>query len=273
VASEGTYEIVYQDLQIVNPPLGHGSYGVVNKAEFRGSNIAVKTFMKSASSTQRSIDDFKKEIDVLRKIHHPNTVLLIGMCANPLAIVMEYCERGSLLDIIKGSPEDLNLQRTFSISLDCARGMAYLHGLSPPIIHRDLKTSNILITKTWIAKIGDFGISRESTNTTMTSSAGTPRWMAPEVMSSGYYSAKADIYSFAVVMWEMAAKKLPFEESQFSFEIHKAVLDGKRMPIPEDTLPVFKELIEKCWTAVPEQRPTFLQIIAALKKNLPDSMK
>jgi serine/threonine protein kinase len=146
---------------------------------------------------------------------------------------MEYVERGSLLDIIVQKPKQLTGKRIKRIAREVALGMTYLHGINPPLIHRDLKSANILvrharthvphlrsqrmlrscvhvvgllirqIDKNWHAKISDFGISRQLVPTTMTHRVGTTRWTAPEVLSYGehHYSTKADVYSYGILIY------------------------------------------------------------------------
>src|SRR5690554_2424323 len=122
----------------------------------------------------------------------------MGACRDPPCIVTELAENGSLYDVIHKHPEDLeSWQRVVGICLESARGMAYLHAQSPPILHRDLKSQNILLNKDYHAKVADFGISRPMVDDSMTMRVGTTRWTAPECLAKeGVYSEKADVYSF-----------------------------------------------------------------------------
>ena len=168
------------------------------------------------------------------------------------------------------SPDKFTPKVTKNIALGIARGMAYLHGHQPPVIHRDLKSQNILITKDYQAKIADFGISRTVTqDMTMTRRAGTTRWTAPEVLDGKKYTEKADVYSYSIVLWEMITKKgnMPFGDERWEAKVEAKVLAGKRPEIPKmaKELQPIVNIMENCWEQSPDDRPTFSQIIDILK--------
>jgi len=192
VSTRKNWEIKYTDLEIQMPPIGSGAFGVVNKAIYKGKLVAVKSMFKRSDPI-----DFQREVLVLSQLHHPSVVAFIGASLEPMAVVTEFADHGSLYDIIRKDPQALNWDRVINILIDCAKGFDYLHSHEPPIIHRDLKTQNILIDKEWRAKLCDFGISRElGSELTMTKTIGTPRWNAPEVLEHNVYTEKVDVYSF-----------------------------------------------------------------------------
>jgi sterile alpha motif and leucine zipper containing kinase AZK len=121
---------------------------------------------------------------MLCQLHHPNIVLFMGACSdgNAPSIVTEFAERGSLFDVIHQHGKELTLPRVRNLLIGAAKGILYLHSLVPPILHRDLKSGNVLVTQNWEAKICDFGLSRSASLSTMTKRIGTTRWTPPESM-------------------------------------------------------------------------------------------
>ncbi|MCL7032478.1 hypothetical protein MKW94_005628 [Papaver nudicaule] len=148
-----------------------------------------------------------------------------------------------------------------------ARGMNYLHLCNPPIVHRDLKSSNLLVDKNWTVKVGDFGLSRikHATFLTTKSGKGTAEWMAPEVIRDEPSDEKSDVYSFGVILWELATQKIPWDTLN-SFQVIGTVgYMDQRLQIPEDTDPYWASLIESCWNSEPKWRPTFEELLEKLK--------
>ncbi|KAK8671215.1 hypothetical protein V6N13_037817 [Hibiscus sabdariffa] len=130
-----------------------------------------------------------------------------------------------------------------------ARGMNYLHNCNPPIIHRDLKSSNLLVDKNWTVKVGDFGLSRLKHETYLSTKngKGTPQWMAPEVLRSEPSDEKSDVYSFGVILWELATEKIPWD-SHNSMQLIGAVgFMNQRLEIPKELDPRWASMIEICW--------------------------
>ncbi|CAN0264517.1 unnamed protein product, partial [Scytosiphon promiscuus] len=108
---------------------------------------------------------------------------------------------------------DLPFKKKRQMMLDVATGMQYLHGQNPVIIHRDLKSLNVLIDENWVTKVTDFGLSRfkaTSVSEKMTGQAGTYHWMAPEVINSQHYTEKADVFSYGIILWEIFTRAIPY---------------------------------------------------------------
>lgn len=186
---------------------GAGGFGIVFSGIFRGTLVAIKQLLKP----EKVSSSIENEADVLVSLRHPNVLLFMGLVKEPgkLWIITEFCTRGSIRDLL-----DKNIlfshARILKFALGAARGLAYLHGQSPSVLHLDLKTSNILISSGWEAKLGDFGLSR--TLLTCNGSdefVGTIPYAAPEVISSNDVSTAADIYSFGICMWEMMVREIP----------------------------------------------------------------
>ena len=169
---------------------------------------------------------------------------------------------------------------TRDIEQDCARGMVYLHSWSPAIIHRDLKSSNVLITASWKGKVADCGESRrKAMNTTMTQ-IGTPFWCAPEILNGGVYDEKADVFSFAIMLFEVVARDIPYRAQYKAQKGHnkakkqkimKKVRKGELRPGPlTDAVwtPRLKEIMSSCWAQDARARPGFVEVVKMLTQLL-----
>lgn len=201
ISMYGEWEIMRTEL-VIREPLGHGSFGQVSKGTWRGTDVALKII----NEPDINIVEFKTEMEIMGKIHHPNILQLLGACTldNPYMIVMEYMIKDSL----ESANDNMSTNQKIDVMKDVSRGLAYLHNRKPDcIIHRDLKPSNILLSASMKAKIADFGISSLkpmcSENYSMTGETGTYKYMAPEVLTHKTYCAKVDIWSFGIVVYYM----------------------------------------------------------------------
>lgn len=190
---------------------GQGAFGTVFAGLFRGTLVAIKQI--SFIDTEQTMSSFEDEAITLVNLRHPNVVLFMGFVQEPekLWILTEYCSRGSLRDVLDDGDHSLTEGRILKLALGAARGLAYLHGQDPPVLHLDLKTSNVLISSGWDAKLGDFGLSRSMDNIEKDWFSGTMQYAAPEILEANVFTTAADIYSFGICLWEMAAKELPFQ--------------------------------------------------------------
>ncbi|XP_074269128.1 serine/threonine-protein kinase CTR1-like isoform X2 [Silene latifolia] len=206
--------ISWSDL-VMRDRIGSGSFGTVHRAEWNGSEVAVKILMEHDFHPERC-REFLREVAIMKRLRHPNIVLFMGAITEPpnLAIVTEYLCRGSLYRLLhkSGGREVLDERRRLSMAFDVAKGMNYLHKRNPPIVHRDLKSPNLLVDKKYTVKVCDFGLSRLKANTFLSSksAAGTPEWMAPEVLRDEPSNEKSDVYSFGVILWELATLQQPW---------------------------------------------------------------
>jgi len=187
-----------------------------------------------------------------------------GTCVNPeqneFVIVMELMPRGSLYRMIH-SVSAITPEQVRNYLLDAARGMDYLHNHEPLIIHRDLKSHNLLISDSDSIKVCDFGLAKimGPANSTMTQS-GTPAWAAPEVLRCERYNQMADVYSYGVVIWELLSRDVPFSTLP-PFQIVTLVgHQGIRLPILPTWPQPYVQLMTACWAEKPVDRPTFSTI-------------
>ncbi|KAL1332058.1 hypothetical protein AAHE18_11G000200 [Arachis hypogaea] len=255
-------EIHWENLQL-REEIGQGSYAVVYHGIWNGSDVAVKVYFGNGY-TEETLHDYKKEIDIMKRLRHPNVLLFMGAVYSQerLAIVTELLPRGSLFKILHRSNQPLDIRRLLRMALDVAKGMNYLHHRNPPIVHRDLKSSNLLVDKNWTVKVGDFGLSRLKDSTLLTSKGrGTPQWMAPEVLRNEPSNEKSDVYSFGVILWELMTQSIPWENLNSLQVVGVVGFMDRRLELPEGLDPQVASVIRDCWQSDPEQRPSFQELI------------
>ncbi|KDO81213.1 hypothetical protein CISIN_1g002355mg [Citrus sinensis] len=265
-------EISWDELH-VKERVGAGSFGTVHRAEWHGSDVAVKVL-----TVQDFLDDqlkeFLREVAIMKRVRHPNVVLFMGAVTKRphLSIVTEYLPRGSLYRLIHrpAAGEMMDQRRRLRMALDVAKGINYLHNLNPPILHWDLKSPNLLVDKNWTVKVCDFGLSRFKANTFISSKsvAGTPEWMAPEFLRGEPSNEKSDVYSFGVILWELVTMQQPWNGLGPAQVVGAVAFQNRRLAIPQNTSPVLASLMESCWADDPAQRPSFANIVESLKKLL-----
>lgn len=262
-------DIPWDDL-IIKEKIGAGSFGTVHRADWNGSEVAVKILMEQDFHAVR-FNEFLREVALMKRLRHPNIVLFMGAVTQPpnLSIVTEYLSRGSLYRLLhkSGAREILDERRRISMAFDVAKGMNYLHRRNPPIVHRDLKSPNLLVDKKYTVKVCDFGLSRLKANTFLSakSAAGTPEWMAPEVLRDEPSNEKCDIYSFGVILWELMTMQLPWSNLNQAQVVAAVGFKNKRLEVPSNVNPQVAALIEACWANEPWKRPSFSSIMESLK--------
>uniref|UniRef100_A0A3Q3GQ57 Mitogen-activated protein kinase kinase kinase 7 n=1 Tax=Labrus bergylta TaxID=56723 RepID=A0A3Q3GQ57_9LABR len=252
-------EINYEDIE-VEEVVGRGAFGVVCKAKWKGKDVAIKTI---ESESERKA--FIVELRQLSRVNHPNIVKLYGSCHNPVCLVMEYAEGGSLYNVLHGA-EPLpyyTASHAMSWCFQCSQGVAYLHGMKPKaLIHRDLKPPNLLLVAGGtVLKICDFGTACDI-QTHMTNNKGSAAWMAPEVFEGSNYSEKCDVFSWGIILWEVITRRKPFDEiGGPAFRIMWAVHNGTRPPLIKNLPKPIESLMTRCWSKDPSQRPSMEEIV------------
>lgn len=189
----------------------------------------------------------------------------------PQTLIAPYAQmpRGSLYSVIHNAGVAFDCELVKRIMLDAARGMNYLHHCSPIILHRDLKSHNLLLDENWKCKVCDFGLSRildSSADVNTLTACGTPCWAAPEVLRGQRYTEKADVYSFGVVLWECFAREVPYKNLLPFQVVHAVGTQGRRPDIPLDTPAAAVRLIRLCWAENPDARPSFDDIISMMEQ-------
>uniref|UniRef100_A0A4W3JF33 Mitogen-activated protein kinase kinase kinase n=1 Tax=Callorhinchus milii TaxID=7868 RepID=A0A4W3JF33_CALMI len=250
---EESWEVPFEeisDLQWV----GSGAQGAVFLGKFHGEEVAVK-----------KVRDMKEtDIKHLRKLKHPNIITFKGVCTQApcYCIIMEYCAQGQLYEVLRAGRK-VSPTLLVEWSMGIAGGMNYLH--LHKIIHRDLKSPNMLITYDDLVKISDFGTSKElNDKSTKMSFAGTVAWMAPEVIRNEPVSEKVDIWSFGVVLWELLTGEIPYKDVDSSAIIWGVGSNSLHLPVPSGCPDGFKLLLKQCWNGKPRNRPSFRQILLHL---------
>lgn len=254
--------------------IGQGSFGKVYAASLLGTDVAVKKMiLKGMFEDQGEMEDFKNEVRIMRKLRHPNIVEFLGVCLEPgqMCIITEFCHKGSVEDLVKklaAKNEVIRPRMFLSMCHDMARGLNWLHHKC--MIHRDLKTANLLIDQHDRIKLADFGLSHVKKSTDMNKvgtygAAGTPCYMAPEVLAAKPYDVKADVFSFAICCCEMLSGQYPFQmHKQTETSLREGIINGLRPKIPQNTLPAVRDLIQHCWAGDSKVRPNIQKICDSL---------
>ncbi|XP_004487153.1 uncharacterized protein [Cicer arietinum] len=247
----------------VGTRVGIGFFGEVFRGIWNGTDVAIKVFLEQ-DLTAENMEDFCNEISILSRLRHPNVILFLGACTKPprLSMVTEYMEMGSLYYLIhlSGQKKKLSWRRRLKMLRDICKGLMCIHRMK--IVHRDLKSANCLVNKHWTVKICDFGLSRIMIESPIkdSSSAGTPEWMAPELIRNEPFTEKCDIFSLGVIMWELCTLNRPWEGVPPERVVYSVANEGSRLEIPEGPL---GRLISDCW-AESHERPNCDEILSRL---------
>lgn len=260
-------EIDYNEIEKIEV-VGKGSFGVVWKGMWRETYVAVKHIDSEAEKKA-----FAVEVRQLSRVSHPNIVKLYGACTqNPVCLVMEYAEGGSLYNVLHNAPLPIySAGHAMSWALQCAKGVAYLHNMKPKaLIHRDLKPPNLLLIMGGkVLKICDFGTACDK-KTYMTNNKGSAAWMAPEVFEGSNYTEKCDVFSWGIILWEVLSRKKPFDDIGGSaFRIMWAVHTGERPPLINGCPKPIERLMTSCWDKDPANRPSMDDVVHIMNQLLP----
>jgi serine/threonine protein kinase len=256
--------------------LGSGTSGDVYKGLYKGQHVAIKVLKEMTEEQER--DEFKKEFKVMCAVHHPNIVQFFGASFKPkLCMVMEYCARGSMYHVLRDETLDINWDRALTLMVQTTEGIHALHTNTPQIMHRDLKSLNLLVTDDWQVKVADFGLSRFDTAEaleTLKQMRGTFAYCAPESYNGAKYTLKSDIYSMGIIFWEVINRVLkgvyeqPYSEYkniQFDFQIIiQASKDNLRPTLPATTPEALAKLVKACVHEDNESRPSGPEVLALL---------
>ena len=250
------WEIDPEDLEFIES-LGTGASGEVWRGSYKGEEVAIKVL--KTQNTQKELEEFKKEFSILILFKSPRIVHIFGSAMkHKLIMVMEFCKRGSLYDVLRDDSLDFTWDKFFDFSLQIAEAIKELHDHIPQILHRDLKTLNLLVTEDYQIKVCDFGLSRFDTGSnlaTLNKCRGTYPYIAPEVYKCEKFIGRSDVYSIGIILWEMANRCIkrkyekPYEEYkhlQFDFQILiQACQMNLRPTIHKDCPPPLANLIKQ----------------------------
>ncbi|XP_029929893.1 mitogen-activated protein kinase kinase kinase 20-like [Myripristis murdjan] len=258
-------QIKHEDL-LFYENCGGGSFGSVYRALWisQDKEVAVKKLLK-----------IEKEAEILSVLSHKNIIQFYGaVLESPnYGIVTEYASGGSLYEYLSSEQsEEMDMEQIMTWAIQIAKGMHYLHAEAPvKVIHRDLKSRNVVMTADKVLKICDFGASKFLSHTTHMTVVGTFPWMAPEVIQSLPVSETCDTYSYGVVLWEMLTREVPFKGFEGLQVAWLVVEKQERLTIPTSCPQSFAELMRKCWQADPKERPQFKQVLMTLETMANDS--
>ncbi|KAK0596163.1 hypothetical protein LWI29_013310 [Acer saccharum] len=285
-----TYSDIVEITKNFETVLGKGGFGTVYHGYLDDTEVAVKLL---SSSSAQGYKEFHSEVKLLMRVHHRNLTSLVGYCieGTHMGIIYEYMAKGSLDQYFSGKHEGKNAsilswEDRMRIAVDAAQGLEYLHdGCKPPIIHRDVKSSNILLNEKLEAKIADFGVSRifpiESGSHVCTGVVGTPGYLDPEYYSSNRLNKKSDIYSFGVVLLEIITSRpvilTALKNTHIRKWVNSMLAGGDIKSIVDPKLSGDFE-INSAWKAVElalsctsqssSERPTMIEVVMELKECL-----
>ncbi|XP_010688349.2 leucine-rich repeat receptor protein kinase HPCA1 isoform X1 [Beta vulgaris subsp. vulgaris] len=269
--------------------IGSGGYGKVYKGVLTdGQQVAIK---RAQHGSKQGGVEFKTEIELLSRVHHKNLVGLLGFCfeQGEQMLVYEYMPNGSLRDSLSGkSGIHLDWKRRLRIALGSARGLAYLHELAnPPIIHRDVKSTNILLDENLTAKVADFGLCKLVSDSTKghvsTQVKGTLGYLDPEYYLTQQLTEKSDVYSFGVVMLELVSAKQPITKGKYIVREVKMIMnknDEELCGLKAMIDPIIKiipnligfrkfvELAMQCVEETASDRPTMSDVVKEIENIL-----
>jgi len=274
--------------------LGSGAQADVYKATWtRKFTVSTSSIIVAVKRLHWDLGSVYRDREALAILtDHANIVKCFDCTVDPpYLVISEYCAGGSLFDLLYNTSIELTMRQRIKILADVAGGMQYLHEQKPCILHRDLKSSNVLLMKSIrskeqepFAKVADFGLARTSSAgqavTNMTFGVATWPWMAPEVFeddcdSAGQYGERADVFSFAMLMYETLVGKLPYSETFPSDNHDPRIALHITMGFRPDTInmaakdvpQVVIEYMERCWLPTPEERPPFKELAEHLQEE------
>ncbi|KAL7218105.1 hypothetical protein ACSBR2_011391 [Camellia fascicularis] len=284
VSASGILEYTYKDLQKATcnftTLIGQGAFGPVYKAQMlTGEMVAVKVL---ATDSKQGAKEFQTEVMLLGRLHHRNLVNLVGYCAEKgqHMLIYVYMTKGSLASHLYSERlEPLGWDLRIQIAVDVARALEYLHdGAVPPVIHRDIKSSNILLDQSMRARVADFGLSREEMVDKHASNIrGTFGYLDPEYISTRAFTKKSDVYSFGVLLFELIAARNPQQGLMEYVELAAMNTEGKvgweemvdsrldgKFDVQE--LNDMAALAYKCVNRAPRKRPSMRDIVQMLSR-------
>nr|BAB44154.1 insulin-like growth factor I receptor [Cynops pyrrhogaster] len=275
----------------MNRELGQGSFGMVYEGIAKGvvkdepeTRVAIKTVNESASMRERI--EFLNEASVMKEFNCHHVVRLLGVVSQgqPTLVIMELMTRGDLKSYLRSLRTDAEshpgqspptLKKMIQMAGEIADGMSYLN--ANKFVHRDLAARNCMVTEDFTVKIGDFGMTRDIYETDYYRKGGKGllpvRWMSPESLKDGVFTTHSDVWSFGVVLWEIATLAEQPYQGMTNEQVLRFVMEGGLLEKPDNCPDMLFELMRMCWQYNPKMRPSFLEIINSIKDELDPSFK
>ncbi|XP_028999877.2 insulin-like growth factor 1b receptor isoform X2 [Betta splendens] len=274
----------------LNRELGQGSFGMVYEGLAKGvvkdepeTRVAIKTVNESASMRERI--EFLNEASVMKEFNCHHVVRLLGVVSQgqPTLVIMELMTRGDLKSYLRSlRPKEQwsslslpPLKKMLQMAGQIADGMAYLN--SNKFVHRDLAARNCMVAEDFTVKIGDFGMTRDIYETDYYRKGGKGllpvRWMSPESLKDGVFTTNSDVWSFGVVLWEIATLAEQPYQGLSNEQVLRFVMEGGLLEKPQNCPDMLFELMRMCWQYNPKIRPSFVEIISSIKDELDASFK
>jgi len=279
--------------------VGVGGFAKVHQATYKKNTVALKVLtmgpLLEDEQRVKILAEFRQEVKIMGRFNHPCLVRLIGYSTiNPPAMVLEFISGGDLYKVLNGDPKTpLSWPLRLKLAWDISAGMNAMHSCEPPLVHRDLKSPNVMIVSLDVddggvlAKIADFGLARELRSDSFRGvlphqrDVANPTWLAPEILGGQPYGLPSDVYAFGVILWELYCQETPFNTYEKMSEMEIGVIQGDRPAIPSDCPPEYATLIKTCWAQKPETRATFgvvknvslPHLISFLAPKLADTLK
>lgn len=266
---------------VLHEVIGEGSFGRVWSATWQTSAVAVKEFVLAQAACAGGsmhrhdiIEEIVGEAGIMAYLRHPKILQLYGcsLTAQAIWIVSELCAYGSLRQVLDDPAIPLPVPLRLRMAIDVAEGMLYLHTRDSPIVHRDLKSHNLFVVDqngAMTVRIGDWGSARAvamspNFSKTMTHGVGTTCWLAPELIKDAKGSERIDVYSYGIVLWELATRQEVYASLSAAQIISKVANEGMRPPLPPGCQ--WNRVMEACWSEDPSERPDFAEIFDQLSR-------
>jgi serine/threonine protein kinase len=253
--------IPFYEVSINGNKIAQGNFGSIYFGQWCEIPVAVKNVGRQLSENEKK--QFIREVRIMAELRNPYITQLYGCCVEPEAcLIMEYMDQSSLDKVL--SKKTLSDQEKKDTALCIAKGLLYLH--TRGVLHRDLKTGNVLLNALGQAKLTDFGLSKtlDSRVATNVESSDDIQWQAPETFAfHASHTEEADIYSFGMVLWSICTRKKPFANFT-AVEFMTKIKQGLKENIPNTIPEGFRQIISACWNTSPELRPSLEDIISQL---------
>ncbi|KAA8542666.1 hypothetical protein F0562_023835 [Nyssa sinensis] len=247
-----------------------GRHSRIYRGIYKQRDVAIKLISQPEEDGELAASlekQFTSEVALLFRLRHPNIITFVAACKKTpvFCIITEYLAGGSLRNYLhQQEPYSLPTNIVLKLALDIACGMQYLH--SQGILHRDLKSENLLLGEDMCVKVADFGIScLESQCGSPKGFTSTYRWMAPEMIKEKHHTKKVDVYSFGIVLWELFTALTPFDNMTPEQAAFAVCQKNARPPLPSTCPMAFRHLINQCWSSNPDKRPHFGEIVNILE--------